>query len=70
MAAVKSNNKKDTYRATAVAFMIIGALFLIDKLILSHPSDCLGLWIKTTCCYMPPSVSLYLRMTNPWVLSC
>lgn len=33
MAAAKANNSKDTYLATAVTFMIIGALFLIDKLI-------------------------------------
>lgn len=32
MAAVKANNKKDTYRATAVSFIVIGLLFLIDKL--------------------------------------
>ena len=29
----KANNSKDTYLATAVTFMVIGALFLIDKLI-------------------------------------
>ena len=28
-----ANNSKDTYLATAVTFMVIGALFLIDKLI-------------------------------------
>ncbi len=33
MGAVKANNSKDTYLATAVTFMVIGALFLIDKLI-------------------------------------
>lgn len=33
MAAAKANNSKDTYLATAVTFMVIGALFLIDKLI-------------------------------------
>lgn len=43
MATTKSNNKKDTYRATAAAFMVIGALFLIDKLI---PFASIGLpWI-------------------------
>ena len=31
--AAKANNSKDTYLATAVTFMVIGALFLIDKLI-------------------------------------
>mgnify|MGYP001514498200 FL=1 len=33
MRAAKANNSKDTYLATAVTFMVIGALFLIDKLI-------------------------------------
>ena len=33
MGAAKANNRKDTYLATAVTFMVIGALFLIDKLI-------------------------------------
>ena len=33
MGATKANNSKDTYLATAVTFMVIGALFLIDKLI-------------------------------------
>lgn len=33
MGAAKANNSKDTYLATAVTFMVIGALFLIDKLI-------------------------------------
>lgn len=43
MVAVKANNKKDTYRATAVAFILIGALFLIDKLV---PFSSIGLpWI-------------------------
>ena len=31
--AAKANNSKDTYMATAVSFIVIGALFLIDKLI-------------------------------------
>jgi nitroreductase len=31
--AAKANNSKDTYMATAVTFMVIGALYLIDKLI-------------------------------------
>ena len=31
--AAKANNSKDTYLATAVTFIVIGALFLIDKLI-------------------------------------
>ena len=33
MGAAKTSNSKDTYMATAVAFMVIGALYLIDKLI-------------------------------------
>ena len=33
MGAAKGNNSKDTYLATAVTFMVFGALFLIDKLI-------------------------------------
>ena len=33
MGAAKANNSKDTYMATAVSFIVIGALFLIDKLI-------------------------------------
>ena len=31
MGAAKANNSKDTYLATAVTFMVIGALFLIDS---------------------------------------
>ena len=33
MGAAKAKNSKDTYMATAVSFIVIGALFLIDKLI-------------------------------------
>lgn len=33
MVAAKASNSKDTYLATAVTFIIIGLLFLIDKLI-------------------------------------
>ena len=33
MSAVKANNHKDTYQATAISFIVIGLLFLIDKLI-------------------------------------
>lgn len=33
MAIAKANNNKDTYKATAVSFFVIGLLFLIDKLI-------------------------------------
>ena len=29
----KASNSKDTYLATAVTFIVIGALYLIDKLI-------------------------------------
>ena len=31
--SAKANNSKDTYLATAVTFIVIGALYLIDKLI-------------------------------------
>lgn len=33
MGSVGTNNSKDTYMATAVTFIVIGALFLVDKLI-------------------------------------
>ena len=33
MGAAKANNSKDTYLATAVTFIVIGALYMIDKLI-------------------------------------
>ena len=33
MGAAKASNSKDTYLATAVTFIVIGALYLIDKLI-------------------------------------
>lgn len=33
MSTAKANNNKDTYKATAVSFIVIGLLFLIDKLI-------------------------------------
>ena len=33
MGAAKANNSKDTYMATAVTFIVIGTLYLIDKLI-------------------------------------
>ena len=33
MATAKANNHKDTYMATAVSLIVIGLLFLIDKLI-------------------------------------
>ena len=33
MAAVKANNNKDTYKATAISLILIGAIYLIDKLI-------------------------------------
>lgn len=33
MGSVKANNHKDTYKATAISFIVIGLLFLIDKLI-------------------------------------
>lgn len=33
MSAVKANNNKDTYKATAITLIVIGVLYLIDKLI-------------------------------------
>lgn len=33
MGAAGANNSKDTYMATAITFIVIGTLFLIDKLI-------------------------------------
>lgn len=33
MGAAKANNSKDTYLATAVTFIVIGSLFLVDKLV-------------------------------------
>ena len=49
MGAAKANNSKDTYLATAVTFMVIGALFLIDKLI--HFSS-IGLpWVMNMLLY-------------------
>lgn len=43
MGAVKANNNKDTYKATAVAFIVIGTLFLINKLL---PFASIGLpWV-------------------------
>lgn len=33
MAAVKANNNRDTYKATAMTLIVLGVLYLIDKLI-------------------------------------
>lgn len=33
MGTAKANNNKDTYKATAVALIVIGVLYLIDKVI-------------------------------------
>lgn len=33
MSAAKANNNKDTYKATAVTLIVIGVLYLVDKLI-------------------------------------
>lgn len=33
MVAAKANNNRDTYKATAVTLIVLGILFLIDKLI-------------------------------------
>ena len=32
MSAAKANNNKDTYKATAVTLIVIGVLYLVDKL--------------------------------------
>ena len=46
MGAVKANNNKDTYKATAVTFIVIGTLFLINKLL---PFASIGLsWVMNT----------------------
>ncbi len=43
MGAVKANNNKDTYKATAVTFIVIGTHFLINKLL---PFASIGLsWV-------------------------
>lgn len=43
MSAVKANNNKDTYKATAVTLIVLGLLYLIDKLI---PFSAIGLpWV-------------------------
>ena len=67
MGAAKASNSKDTYLATAVTFIVIGALYLIDKLI--HFST-LGLpWviIKTICYCMLRSVFLFSNAINQLV---
>lgn len=33
MSAAKANNNRDTYKATAVTLIVLGVLYLIDKLI-------------------------------------
>ena len=33
MGAAKANNNRDTYKATAVTLIVIGVLYLVDKLI-------------------------------------
>lgn len=33
MAAAKANNNRDTYKATAVALIVFGILYLVDKLV-------------------------------------
>lgn len=43
MSAAKANNNKDTYKATAVTLIVLGLLYLIDKLI---PFSAIGLpWV-------------------------
>ena len=49
MGAAKANNSKDTYLATAVTFIVIGALYLIDKLI--HFSS-IGLLLYASICFL------------------
>lgn len=45
MGAAKASNGKDTYLATAVVFIVIGTLYLIDKLI---PFSSIGLpWVMS-----------------------
>ena len=67
MGAAKASNSKDTYLATAVTFIVIGALYLIDKLI--HFST-IGLpWVIKTICYcMLRSVFLFSNAINQLVL--
>ena len=68
MGAVKANNNKDTYKATAVAFIVIGTLFLINKLL---PFASIGLpWVMTICCCMPLSVFLFSSVTSRSALCC
>ena len=77
MGAAKANNSKDTYLATAVTFIVIGALYLIDKLI--HFSS-IGLpWVMnkdnmllyaSICCCMLLPVSLFSNAINQLVLCC
>ena len=33
MSAAKANNNRDTYRATAITLIVLGVLYLIDKLV-------------------------------------
>ena len=59
MGAAKANNSKDTYLATAVTFMVIGALFLIDKLI--HFSS-IGLpWVMNMLLYAAACFLIFKR---------
>ena len=71
MGAAKANNSKDTYLATAVTFIVIGALYLIDKLI--HFSS-IGLpWVMNKdnlLCCMPLSVFLFSNVTSRSALCC
>ncbi len=70
MGAAKASNSKDTYLATAVTFIVIGALYLIDKLI--HFST-IGLpWVmnKDNMLLYARSVFLFLNATNQLVLFC
>ena len=67
MGAVKANNNKDTYKATAVAFIVIPELFfLINKLL---PFASIGLpWVMNKdnlLLCMPLSVFLFSSVTSP-----
>ena len=70
MGAAKANNSKDTYLATAVTFIVIGALYLIDKLI--HFSS-IGLpWVmnKDNMLLYASICFLFSNAINQLVLCC
>ena len=62
MGAAKASNSKDTYLATAVTFIVIGALYLIDKLI--HFST-LGLpWVMNKDNFLLYTAVIFLFLKN------